>query len=359
MPEPVRAIWVARFHYRYPNDVRAILRNCAKLGCNTVLWQVRGNGTVAYRSQIEPWSREFYHEDPGFDPLALAVAEAHASGLRIEAWVNLMPGWKGKDPPPIRNQLYHTHPEWFLHDATGRRQPLNDHYVILNPCLPEVRRYLTSVMEEIVANYDVDGIHLDYVRYAWETTKDARSRYPRDARTLALYRRETGKHPDDDPAVWDAWRANQLTRLVHDIRRMMEQRNPGATLTAAVMADPQRGYHECFQNGPAWLRSGLVDAVYPMAYTERSDIFAGYVRTYHQLAIGRRVIPGLGIYKHETPEQMRSQLQLCAANGGDFALFSYESLLETHQDRARKPPNRTRDESLRRVRRDVLGEFRR
>ena len=64
MPDPVRAVWVARFHYRYPDDVRAIISNCARLGCNTVLWQVRGNGTVAYRSRIEPWSGEFNHRDP-------------------------------------------------------------------------------------------------------------------------------------------------------------------------------------------------------------------------------------------------------------------------------------------------------
>jgi uncharacterized lipoprotein YddW (UPF0748 family) len=358
MPDPVRAVWVARFHYRYPDDVRAIVSNCARLGCNTVLWQVRGNGTVAYRSRIEPWSCEFGYRDPGFDPLAVAVDEAHRQGLRIEAWVNLMPGWSGKAPPPVRNQLCHTHPEWFLHDGAGRRQPLNDQYVILNPCLPEVRRYLVSVVEELITNYAVDGVHLDYVRYAWETTRNARDLYPRDARTVALFRNVTGKNPDDAPQAWDAWRANQLTRVVADIRQMMERRRPGVTLTAAVWSDPHVGYDGYLQNGLAWLRSGLLDAAYPMAYTEQPQTFSGYVQTYHRLAPGCRVIPGLGIYKHKTADQMRSQLQVCSASGGDFALFSYDSLLPTHGDRGKKQPDPQRD-ALRHLRRDVLTEFNR
>ncbi|MFQ5805944.1 MAG: glycoside hydrolase family 10 protein, partial [Phycisphaerae bacterium] len=165
LPSPVKAVWVARFHYYHPADICTIIRNCAALGFNTILWQVRGSGTVAYPSRIEPWSAEYGHQDPGFDPLQIAVEEAHRRGLRIEAWVNVMPGWRGPKAPPIKNQLWHTRPEWFLRDAAGNRQPLGRFYLILNPGLPEVRRYVTSVVGEIVTSYDVDGIHLDYVRY--------------------------------------------------------------------------------------------------------------------------------------------------------------------------------------------------
>ena len=98
MPSPVKAVWVARFHYRFPDDIRTIMRNCARAGLNTVLWQVRGEGTVLYPSRIEPWSAEYAYRDPGFDPLQIAVEEAHRHGLRIEAWVNVMPGWKGSQP---------------------------------------------------------------------------------------------------------------------------------------------------------------------------------------------------------------------------------------------------------------------
>lgn len=333
LDRPVQAVWVARFHYRYPDDVRTIMRNCAELGANTVYWQVRGNGTVAYPSALEPWSREFDYRDPGFDPLALAVAEAHEHGLRIEAWINVLPGWKGPQPPPMRTQLWHAHPEWFLRDARGARQPLGDFYLILNPCLPEVRRHIAAVVEEIVRKYDVDGIHLDYVRYAWDTTPNAAALYPRDERTLALFERETGLTPDENPRAWDHWRANQLTRLVADIRNVIDRTRNGASLTAAVVRRPELAYERFLQNAVAWSRTGLVDALVPMAYTDDVTNFESDIGAYRQLVAPRRVVPGVGLYKHDEAGETRSQLARCMSWGGDMALFSYESVYATAQDR--------------------------
>ncbi|MEW6250392.1 MAG: family 10 glycosylhydrolase, partial [Planctomycetota bacterium] len=329
MHRPVRAVWVARYHYRTPADVARIMDNCARLGCNTVLWQVRGECTVTYPSQIEPWGQEFGFRNPGFDPLALAIAEAHARGLRIEAWFNTLPGWRGATPPPLAEHTFHQHPDWFLQDAAGRRQPLTQDYVSLNPCLPEVRRHIMSVADEIAASYDIDGLHLDYVRYIWDGIRNAVSTYPYDARTVALFERETGRTPDEDPTGWLHWRANQLSRLVADIQAVLAHRRPGATLTAAVRGHPSDGYWQFLQNGVGWLRSGLVDAVMPMVYTSDPHRFRADVAAWHDLAGGQPVIPGLGIYKHNTAEPMSDQLACCATWGGDFALFSYESLCAT------------------------------
>jgi uncharacterized lipoprotein YddW (UPF0748 family) len=363
MPPAVRAVWVARMHYRYADDVRTIIRNCAELGCNTVLWQVRGEGTAAYASTLEPWAREFDFRAPGFDPLAVAVAEAHRRGLRIEAWLNVLPGWKGSTPPPVRGQLWNAHPDWFLRDAAGQRQPLGDFYVILNPCLPEVRRHLAAVAAEIAGRYDVDGLHLDYVRYAWDGAPAAAQRYPRDRRTLALYRGETGRRPEDDPQAWTNWRANQLTRLVADIRAAVRAQRPGATLTAAVVRNPQAAAEQYFQDADLWLRSGLVDALYPMAYTDKLADFEADIGAYRQAldtprqgpAAGGRIIPGLGIYKHATAAVLRAQLARCQDWGGDFAVFSYESLFPSHQDRQTGPS--AAEQEKRRLRRGVLREF--
>ncbi len=356
MCQPVRGVWVARFHYRAADDVRQIMERCAELGCNTVFWQVRGEGTVSYPSKIEPWGREFRFADPGFDPLALAVQEAHKRGLRIEAWFNVMPGWRGVAPPPMPEQLYHAHPDWFMVDAAGRRQPLSKDYVILNPCRPEVRRHIVSLVDEIVSRYDVDGIHLDYVRYAWDGAKAAKQSYPRDGRTLALYYRETGKRPDDDTRAWDGWRANQLTRVVDEIRQTVSRRRPGATLTAAVWRNPTPGYYDYLQNSVAWLRAGLVDALMPMAYTDKLGDFDADVAAYRQLAPGRRIIPGVGLYKHQYADQTRDQLSRCQAWGGDLALFSYSSLFPTAEDRT---PNAAPADSpaLRQMRRDAVSAF--
>ncbi len=355
-PLPIRAVWVARMHYHYADDIATIMRNCAHLGINTVLFQVRGDATVSYPSELEPWSREYGHRDPGFDPLAIAVREAHANKLRIHAWINVMPGWSGSKPPAIRSQLHYAHPEWFLHDAREHRQPLGSGYVILNPCLPEVREYITAVCGEIAANYAIDGLHLDYVRYAWETAPDAKQRYPRDSRTLALYRDETGQTPEDDPAAWDRWRAAQLTRLVGQIGLTLRRHLPDAELSAAVVRDPAAAYARYLQDSESWLRSGLVDVVMPMAYTAQIAEFSRDIDSYGAVASGARIVPGLGIYKAQQPDQIQAQLEYCRSRGGDFALFSYASLHATAADRARLPIPANVAEA-RDMRRAVLREF--
>ncbi len=355
LPAPVRAIWVARFHYRYEDDVRIIIRNCAELGANTVLWQVRGEGTVQYPSTFEPWSEEFRYKDPGFDPLRVAVEEAHRHGLRLEPWINVMPGWKGPKEPWIPEQLWKTRRDWFLMNAKGERAPLGDFYALLNPAFPEVRRHIVGIVSEIAGRYDVDGIHLDYIRYAWDVEPNAKNLYPRDARTLELYRRETGLRPDDKPEAWDEWRANQLTRLVGEIRLELNRVRPGAALTAAVRSDPYLARSAFLQNSITWLRNRFVDAVYPMAYTEDIAVFQRDVQSYRRLAAGAPVIPGLGIYKHLRPEPMRQQLADCLRSGGGFALYSYESLFPTAGDR--NGGLTAAEQRQRQMRREVLAEF--
>ncbi len=353
IPTPCRAVWVARFHYQNERDVRKIIADCAAAGFNTILWQVRGCADVLYPSKLEPWSEELMRGDPGFDPLALAVSEAHRLGLRLEAWFNVMPGWRGKRPPTDRTHVYYTHPEWFLADAGGKRQPLSDFYVILNPCLPEVREHIAAVAGEIARNYAIDGLHLDYVRYAWDDTKDARKRFPRDPRTLALFRAATNHAPDDDPALWEHWRADQLTELVHQIRAAVDAQRPNATLTAAVWNSPSVGRREYLQSAVLWLNQGVLDAVMPMAYTEKLDQFDRFIGEYHAYAQGR-VIPGVGAYRCSQPGELRAELDRCRQWGGDFALFSYESLFPIWNTGRGEKKAEAKAAQLRDMRRQVL-----
>lgn len=125
----VRAIWVTRWDYKTPADVRKIIANCAAMRFNVILFQVRGNGTVFYPSDIEPWAWELTSEtpattgkDPKWDPLKIAVSEAHRRGLELHAYVNVFSAWHSKKfPPRDSGQLWWEHPDWFMCDAAGNR----------------------------------------------------------------------------------------------------------------------------------------------------------------------------------------------------------------------------------------------
>ncbi len=338
----VRAIWVTRYDYKTADDVRRIIDDCARGGFNTVLFQVRGNGTVSYPSKLEPWAEQFDYESPGYDPLALAIEEAHKRGMMLQAWVNVMPAWKGPNEPGIRNQLYYKHPEWFWYDRNGVRQPLNHTvggksrgwYVSLNPCLPEVREYIVAVFHDLVARYDIDGLHMDYIRFpnepvvAGEKIPD----YPRDARTLELFRRSTNQDPDQNPAAWNNWRTNQVNQLVADVYKMLKDTRPNALLTAAVGSVPTRGLTH-FQDGLRWMEDGIIDQVYLMNYTDSVPKFAQRFGPWLMSESEAAVVPGLGIrQKLETKhgaEIAVAQIDVAHNSVQNFAVFAYSSLFDS------------------------------
>ncbi len=337
----VRAVWVTRGDYRSAADIPQIMDNCRDGGFNVVLFQVRGNGTVFYPSKIEPWAEQFNFRSPGFDPLALACREAHKRGLELHPWVNVMPAWRGTSPPACPDQLYNKRPEWFWYDQRGKRQPLTSFYVSINPCLPEVRRYLVDVFHEIVANYPIDGLHMDYIRFPSEPPAIPAGSdidYPRDAKTLALYRQATGLSPDADRTAWNRWRADQVTRLVADIREMVRWTRPGSALSASVGAEYEESLRY-FRDDRRWAKEGLIDAAFPMNYQTDVARFDSRLSGWLPLRSAVTVVPGLwfapSLETDKGIEVVRQQIQSAYRKTGNFCVFSYASLFEVRDNRDR------------------------
>lgn len=368
--QPMRAIWVTRWDYKTPDDVTRIMENCAGAGFNAVLFQVRGNGTVFYPSEIEPWAEEFDFRDPGFDPLALALEEAHKRDLELHAWVNVMPAWRGPDQPAIEGQLYFTHPEWFWYDREGNRQPLlhkvgdseRGWYVNLNPCLPEVREYLVEVFHELVDNYEVDGLHMDYIRFPNEPVIRGEKipDYPRDEQTLELYQADTGLAPDDDPELWDHWRTDQVTTLVADIHAMLRRTRPRAVLSAAVQSVRERALHH-FQDGRRWMDMGILDVVVLMNYTDSPTEFAERIDPWLASEPTVPVVPGLWFGRHqdksveEATQMVKEQIEIAREKTGGFCIFAYSSLFDSVDQEITKQSEQQR--RVRQTRRAALLPF--
>jgi len=370
LPQPgtdrveVRSIWVTRMDYRTPEDVTRIMANCAELGFNVVLFQVRGNGTVFYRSRIEPWAWELTGDspattgkDPGWDPLAKAIEEAHARGMELHAYVNIFPAWRTqKYPPRTSGQLWWEHPDWFMADAAGRRMIPRDHgvdstvgdwYSFISPGVPEVQDYLASVFGELAANYPIDGIHYDYVRYPHEIEEvqheyrargDSLGNWSYDAVSLARFSRETlAASPDADPAAWREWRIAQVTATVRKIHDQVSASRPGVIFSASVMPDPANARAVNYQDYAAWLRDGLVDGVITMNYTGSVPVF----RERSAMLLSPRSPRGFvaqGLIMRGGADVATSQLDAAAELGADgYAIFSYGSLFDIRNGHVRRP----------------------
>ncbi|MBI4614910.1 MAG: family 10 glycosylhydrolase [Planctomycetes bacterium] len=328
--DEVRAIWVTRYDYRTEEDVREIVARSSELGMTRILFQVRGNADAFYRSTLEPRSPRLAG---AFDPLAVALEEAHRRGIEIEAWINVMPLWKGKVPPDDPAHLFRAHPEWVVVGSDGKPQALNDHYVCANPALPEVREHVARVAGEIAALYAVDGIHLDYIRYVTDLTGGLD--FSHDGESLAAF----GRDPKAAPEEWARFKEDRVTETVAAIRQAVLAARPGCRLTAAVFPTAE-SRHRVFQDAERWVREGLVDAVYPMIYTDDDAVYAARLKECVELlsrpgATGedRRVLPGVGVHRHRDAARTRSQVEAArAAGSGGFTLFCYAAFFPSADD---------------------------
>jgi len=337
-PKDVRAIWVTRWDFRTEGDVQRAVRWCAGVGLNRIFFQVRGRADAFYRSRIEPWGEELGGSDPGFDPLETAIAAGRDAGVEIHAWINTLPGWKGASPPRNPRHVVHTHPEWFLVDRTGKRHLLDEgDYTILNPCLPEVRAHVLSVVEDIVTRYPVDGIHLDYIRFV------ARKPGPGhdvgfDPRTLSIFRQYFGGSPSDLPADWDRFRAAAVDTMVFNISNAVKSLRPGCRVSVAAIPDYARAVRGLFQDVAKWREKGWIEEIYPMTYETDDEVFA-----FRASAAARRspgvVIPGIGVHLHRGAGRTVSQIDATRRLGAPgYALFAFANLFPSPSHESRSDP---------------------
>lgn len=351
MPE-VRAIWVTRFDFKTPDDVEAIVANCARAGFTDIFFQIRGNGTVSYPSQIEPWAFELSGADPsstgrnpGWDPLKVAAASAKKRGIRLHAYMNVLPGWRGvKDPPRSAGQLWTAHPEWFMVDSLGQRmRPTGGWYAFLNPALPDVREHLNQLAAEL-ARYDIAGLHLDYIRFPYDYKDVACEIYPNASaeeikkRSDFSYDRfsmeQVRQHYSGN---WGAFRRDSVSQVVADLRQTFKaQRGPQCVISSSVLADFDKGYSTAFQDSRRWAKEQVVDWLVPMNYNPKLfDVQLSKMRK----SLGRRATAAqlvVGIDCKGSPAEIRRQIDAVRKAGcRGYALFAYSYLFENHRPSAK------------------------
>ena len=244
-----RAVWVsyldwAQLDFTSSDTFRAgaaqLLDNCAGLGLNTVLAQVRPFGDALYRSSLFPWSHlctGVQGQDPGYDPLDLFLTEAHSRGLSVEAWINPYRLRSSSAMPPAlaENNLALTHPEWVCSVGDG---------LYLNPAEPAAADYVVQGVAELVQNYAVDGIHFDdYFYPTTEESVDAAQFAASGAGDLA------------------AWRRQNVTALVAAVHRTVKAADPTLRFGVSPQGNPDNDLNQQYSDVTAWLAAGGEDAV--------------------------------------------------------------------------------------------------
>lgn len=266
------------------NHLQQIIDHHKSANMNAIIFQVRQSGTAYYNSSYEPWGYYAGYNDPGYDPLAKAIELAHEKGIEVHAWFNVFQTSSTHPGSPA-----YEHPEWVCRDQNGI--PMSS-YRAISPGLPAVREYTIKVAMEIVKNYDIDGLHLDYVRWNEHTNNIRKSTVIEseissldgiisDEKLNQLTQNRSGRylydylHPYSEGipngySSWEHWWRSSVTEFVSALHDSIQSVKPHVRLSAAVLGKYNwsgwQGYGTVFQDGALWFNEGYIDHIMPMHY---------------------------------------------------------------------------------------------
>lgn len=280
-----------------------ILDRLKAVNVNTVLLQTRVRATTIYPSDIEPWDGCLSGKpgkSPGYDALQFAIDECHKRGMELHAWVVTIPvgKWNTYGCQQLRRRygslIKHIGEEGYM-----------------DPESSQTADYIARMCEEMTRRYDIDGIHLDYIRY---------------------------------PETWRGRKSPEyITRIVEAIHRKVKFYKPWVKLSCSPIGKyddlkryPSRGWNArrtVAQDAQGWLQQGLMDQLYPMMYFQGNNFYP-FAIDWQEHSCGRTIVSGLGIYMlhpHEGKWQMdevQRQLNVTRQVGLGHCYFRAKFLLD-------------------------------
>lgn len=320
-PNQFRGIWEQTGIGLYPGDWSRTCKVVADNGFTDILPNFLMSGIAHYDSKIIPTSNSFRLYG---DQLAKCIEAAHKNGIRVHVWKGC---WRLDYAPDEFIRKLREDNRLMVSD-TGKTASW------LCPSNPDNLRSEKDAIREILQNYSVDGIQLDFIRF-----KDSHTCFCSGCKTR--FETDTGRKVRKWPVPANAenrqefnrWRCTQITRLVRDVRAIIRDLKPKCKLSAAVYANYPSVADSIAQDWGAWIKDDLVDFVCPMDYIQNNAQFSCTVQKQLTLpSAAGKVYPGIGVTASEsrlTPIQTMDQIALVAGNGATgFVLFDLDRFLE-------------------------------
>ncbi|HEY9848730.1 MAG TPA: glycoside hydrolase family 10 protein [Leptolyngbyaceae cyanobacterium] len=331
IPQPsfpeIRGVWMTKNDSEILMDrpkLQEATSQLARLNFNTIYPVVWNSGYVLYESDvarqtgIQPFVRKGFQEQ---DILADLVTISHQQGLLVIPWFEF-----GFMAPPV-SELTLNHPDWITQKQDGSQTSIGaaGEVVWLNPFHPEVQKFITDLVLEVVTKYDVDGIQFD------DHTSLPNS-FGYDDYTIALYKKETERNPPSNPSdpAWVRWRADKITAFMTQLNQAVKQVKPN-TIFSVAPNPYSTAYNSHLQDWLTWVRQGIVDELIVQVY--RPDLLSFVEQILRpEIAEARQQIPtGVGILtglrNRPIPiQQIQDKVQAARDRGLGVSFFFYESL---------------------------------
>jgi len=347
-----RYLWVIRDVLKSKRSIDDMVSFAIEKNINHLFVQVRGRGDSFYESQFT--SRSQILSEGEFDPLAYLLDTANGKGINIHAWVNVYFLWSSKSLPKDERHILHMQQQWL--DTTeewpvdvGKQLEMvavnnSNEGLFLSPNHPDVNEYLIKVFRELITNYDIDGLHLDYIRY-----QDAE--YGRNPYAIARFKSESGNDPGPwflemerstiaSPRLianmkrWNNFKRKAVTSLVKDTRALVDEVRPDCIISAAVKPNLYVARERYFQEWNVWLAAGYLDWVVPMNYSSKKREFARNIDVINDnfpKKYREKIIMGIALY-NQTPSEASEKIKISRLRQFPrVSIFSYKIMIKDHR----------------------------
>ena len=314
----MRGVWISFLEYgrvltgkteqEFTENIAQMFDNLRREGYNTAVVQVRSHGDAYYPSALYPWSRYVSGTvgvDPGFDPLEIMVEQAHSAGLSLQAWINPYRLMRDEDLDLVSQD--YAIGRW---RGDSRFMVKEGEYWYLNPGNPEVQELIFDGVEELITNYDVDGIQID--DYFYVPSAAAFGHTEAQARSYT----------------------SELVKGIYDTVKSVDENllfgvSPAGNYTDVPVSDLTQ-----LTNLVEWCTTpGYMDYVAPQIYWGFEDEDAPFeqvLRKWEELCAGGPValVVGLGAYKFPTGDEIERQIERVEESpvARGYIIFRYDDL---------------------------------
>lgn len=267
--DPIKGVWltnIASDALFSKSNIEQAVNLCDSLGFNHIFVVTWNDATTTYPSKVMKslTGVEIQPELAGRDPLKELIDEAHSKGIKVHAWFEFgfSCSYKKEDGGPIIKAK----PHWASLDKNGKIVTKNN-FQWMNAFHPEVQSFITSLVTEVVTQYDIDGIQGDDRLPALPSSGGY------DPYTVALYKSENGENPPpayEKDYEWIKWRSGKLNDFLKQLVTEVRKIKPDIIISMAPSIYPW-AEAEYLQDWPSWVNMGYVDYIIPQIYRYKID----------------------------------------------------------------------------------------
>ncbi len=301
-----RALWVSTSDLMTKESIEQVVARASEAGLNVLVPDIFVRSTFLAKSDLFPMSAGV---EEGLDPLAYLIPRAHKAGLEVHPWFCVT--YRDK-------HFRETLPGVDMIDAQGNVIALG-----ADMHRPEYRDFVVNLMVGVARDYEVDGIHLDYIRTMGRCYCD---------KCRAEFQQQYGKpltEATDDE--WVAWQRQAVGDVVRRTAEGVRAVRPKAMMSAAVFSNLAGGAAQG-QDPAQWARKGWIDVVIPMDYQMQTLVVRTNERQFlAALDNDAQLVTGLSLYMRSGAKTMnrpadlvKEQIRLVRGMGiHGYCLFVY------------------------------------